>query len=198
MLIDEKLSKTTEPFYLELGLCSSITDNVETMNSLIQERNNHSDTCTRIRVERVTQIFEVCLAIEESSLAIWSTHLAHVFGGGVRNDLGIPMRGKGLHKPTFAHDSVRIHSLMIYTDIIECNFVGDKKAPLLCCFPSISKLKYMNYQTLSNLQFRPLLKNFLHSIHVDLQETSGERIPFISMGRTRLVLVSRKVSDMFF
>ena len=45
MFHDEKLSKTTEAYYLEPGLYSSITDIVEAMNTLIQERNNHRDTC---------------------------------------------------------------------------------------------------------------------------------------------------------
>ena len=53
----------------------------------------------------------------------------------------------------------------------------------------------MNYQTFSNLQFRRLLKNPLHSIHIDLQDTSGEKFPFVSVGVTRLVLMFRKVSD---
>ena len=92
------------------------------------------------------------------------------------------MRGKEPHEPSFAYDIVRIHSLMIYTDIAEYNIVGDTKAPLLRCFPVISKLKsgdiittghYMNYQTFSNLQFRRLLKNSFQIIHIDLRDTSG-------------------------
>ena len=62
-------------------------------------------------------------------------------GGDVRNGLGKVMCGKGPHEPTFAYDFVRIHSLMIYSDIVECNNVGDTKASLLRCFPFISKLK---------------------------------------------------------
>ena len=82
---------------------------------------------------------------------------------------------------------------MIYSDLEEYNIVGDTKAPLLRCFPFISKLKggyiittgqYMNYQTFSNLQFRPLLKNSFHSIHIDLRDTSGEKIPSVSLGIT--------------
>ena len=93
---------------------------------------------------------------------------------------------------------------MIYTDIVEYNNVGDTKALLHRCFPFLSKLKsgdiittgqYMNYQMFSNLQFRRLLKNSFHSIHVDLRDTSGEKIPFVSVGITRLVLMFRKVSD---
>ena len=96
---------------------------------------------------------------------------------------------------------------MIYSDLVEYSIVGDTKAPLLRCFPFISKLKggdiittgqYMNYQTFSNLQFRPLLKNSFHSIHIVLRDTSGEKIPFVSVGITRLVLMFRKASDIHF
>ena len=117
------------------------------------------------------------------------------------------LRGKVPHKPEFAYYIVRIHSLMIYTDLIEYNMVGDTMAPLLRCFPFISKLKsgdivstgqYMNYQTFSNLQFRPLLKSSFHSIQIDLRDTSGEKIPFVSVGITRLVLMFRKASNIHF
>ena len=33
----------------------------------------------------------------------------------------------GLHKPDFANDNNRIHSVMVYKDLIESNFVGDTK-----------------------------------------------------------------------
>ena len=78
------------------------------------------------------------------------------------------MGGKEPHKPDFLYDIVRMHSLMIYTDLTECNIVGNTEAALLRFFPSNSQLKagdiittgqHMNYQTLSNLKVRPLLKN---------------------------------------
>ena len=57
----------------------------------------------------------------------------------------------------------------------------------------------MNYQTFSNLQFRPLLKSSFHSIHsIDLRDTSGEKIPFVSVGITRFVLMFRKASNIHF
>ena len=93
---------------------------------------------------------------------------------------------------------------MIYTDIVKYNFVGDTKSPLFRCFPFIAKLKsgdiittgqYMTCQTFSNLQFRRLLKNSFDSIHIDLCDTSGEKVPFVSVGITRLFLMFRKVFD---
>ena len=117
------------------------------------------------------------------------------------------MIAEGPHEPELAYDIVRIHSLMIYSDLVEYNNVRDTKIPLLRCFPFTSKLmggdikttgQNMNYQTFRNLQFRPLLKTSFHSIHIDLGDISGEKVPFVSVGITRLVLMFRKVSNIYF
>ena len=204
MLFDKKLSNSSKFFYPEPGLYPSITDIVEAMNILIQERHNHSENCIKVKVSRRTQKVEIYLASEGSGLEFFSTDLGHIFGSNVGKEFGVMLRGKGPHKPEFAYDTVRIHSLMIYTDLIEYNIVGDTKTPLLRCFLLISKLKagdiittgqYMNYQTFSNLQFRPLLKSFFHSIHIDLRDTSGGKIHFVFVGITRLVLMFQKASN---
>ena len=154
------------------------------MNILIQKRQFHSENCIKVKVPRKTQKVEIYLAIEGSAFEFFSTDLVHILGSNVGIEFGVIMRGKGPHKPEFAYDIVRIHYLMIYNDLIEYNIVGDTKTSLLRCFLLISKLKsgdiittgqYMNYQTFSNLQFRLLLKNYFHSIHIDLRDTSGER-----------------------
>ena len=179
---DEKLSKSTSTYNLEPGLYTSITDIVEAMNTLIQERNNHNETCITVKVSRRTQKVVIMLAHDSSGLAFCSTALGHIFGNNVGYHFEVLMKRKGPHEPQIAYDIVRMHSLMIYSHLVEYNIVGDTKASLLRCFPFISKLKggdiittgqYMNYQTFSNLQFRPLLKNSLLSIHIDLRDTSG-------------------------
>ena len=37
----------------------------------------------------------------------------------------------------------------------------------------------MNYQTFSNLEIRPLLKNSFENLHVELKDASGEKIVVI-------------------
>ena len=105
------------------------------MNILIQERHNHSENCIKVKVSRRTQKVEIYLSNEGSGLAFLSTDLGHKFGTYVGNEFGAMLRRKGHQKPDFAYDIVRIHSLMIYTDLIEYNIVGDTKAALLRCFP---------------------------------------------------------------
>ena len=204
---DKKLLKSTSTYRFEPGLYNSITYIVEAMNTINQERNNHNEVCITVKVSRRAQKSVIMLANDSSGLAFCSTDLVDIFGNNVGNEFGVLMIGKGPHEPKFAYDIVRIHSLMIYSDIVEYNIVGDTKAPLLRCFSFISKLKggviittgqYMNYQTFSNLQFRPLLKNSFHSLHIELRDPFGEQVLFVSVGITRLVLMFRKVSNIHF
>ena len=147
------------------------------------------------------------LANDASVLAFCSTDLGHIYGNNVGNEFLALMIGKGPHEPEFAYDIVRLHSLMIYTDLVEYNIVVNTKISLHRCFPLISKLEggdnittrqFLNNQTFSNLQFRPLLKKSFHSKHIDLRDTSGEKIPFVSVGIAQLVLMFRKVSIIHF
>ena len=203
----EKLSKSSSTYNLEPGLYTFITDIVEAMNTFFQEKNNHNETCILLKISRRSQKVVIIFANDTSGLAFCSTDLGHIFGNNVGNHFALLMKRKDPHEPQFAYDIVRFPSLMIYSDLVEYSIVGDTKAPLLRCFHFVSKLKggdiittgqYMNYQTFSNLQFRPLLKNSFHSIHLDLRNTSGEKIPFVPVGITRLVLMFRKVSSILF
>ena len=81
------------------------------------------------------------------------------------------------------------------------------EGPLQRCFAFILKFKagdfintgmYMNYKTLSNLQFRTLLENSFLSNHIDLRDTNRGETPFVSVGITRLVLIFRKTSNIHF
>ena len=56
----------------------------------------------------------------------------------------------------------------------------------------------MNYQTFTNQQFRSLLKNFFHNVHIDFRGTSSEKRPFVSVGITRLVVLFGKASNFQF
>ena len=73
---------------------------------------------------------------------IQSAVLSHIFGCDLeQNQTGVIMKRKGPHYPQYSYDIIRIHSLIIYSDIIEYNIVGDTKTPLLRCILFISKVK---------------------------------------------------------
>ena len=52
---DKKPSKSTSTYNLESGLYTSVTDIVEAMNTLIQERINHKEICITVKVSRRSQ-----------------------------------------------------------------------------------------------------------------------------------------------
>ena len=89
MFFDRKLSKSSEFYYLEPGLYPSITDIVEAKKTLIQERDNHSENCIKVKVSRRTEKFEIDLENEGSGLAFLSTDLGHIFGTNVGNEFGV-------------------------------------------------------------------------------------------------------------
>ena len=66
-----------------------------------------------------------------SLLVIFSTNLCHVFEcGKAVYGMGVFMSGAGPHFPNSPCDIVRIHTLMIYSDIFEYNVVVDSSAAL--------------------------------------------------------------------
>ena len=73
-----------------------ITDVVEAIIILIQERHNHSENCIKVKVSQRTEKVEICLANERSGLAFFRTDLGHIFGSNVGNEFGVMLRGKNL------------------------------------------------------------------------------------------------------
>ena len=135
----------------------------------------YEKTPIRLHVNKFTKRISLSLPNDNSLLVLISADLCHVFGcEEAVYGMGIFMSGAGPHFLEFPFDIVRIHTLMIYSDIVEYNIVGDTKAALLRCIPFISKVKngdvistgqYMNYQNFPSLQFKKFLKNSFHSIN---------------------------------
>ena len=85
---DERLSNSASTYNLEPGLYTCIADIVEALNTLIQERNNHNETCITVKVPRRTQKVVNMLANDSSGLAFCSTDFGHISGNNVRNHFG--------------------------------------------------------------------------------------------------------------
>ena len=158
---------------------------VEALNTLIPEKHSESESCITTKMSRRTQKIEIYRANEQSGLALFCMDLRHFFGCNDGKKFGVMLRGKRPHQSEVAHDIVRVHSLIIYKDLIGYNIVSDAKGPILRCFLFISNLRsednittghyYTDYQIFSNLQFRPLLECSFHSFHIDLRDTRHER-----------------------
>ena len=76
---DQKLSKSTSSYNLEPGLYTSITDIVEATNTLIQQRNNHHETCIAVKVsakrKKLSFYLQTIPLVSRSVAPTWGTFL---------------------------------------------------------------------------------------------------------------------------
>ena len=123
------------------------------MNTLNEERRNYNESCITAKKSRRTKKNEIYFGNELSVLAFFNTDLGQIFECNVRNEVGLIKRRKAPRKPEVVFDCVHIHSLTIYTGLIEYRLLGDMKAPLLICFPFFKAQRWRQhiYWTLSEL-----------------------------------------------
>ena len=135
-------TKPSDYYTFDPGLYPSISDIVNEMKRKMQEHEKYEKTPINFHVNKITQRISLSLPNQNSLLVIFCADLCHVFEcEEAVYGMGVFMSGAGPHFPKFPYDIVRIHTLMIYSDIVECNIVGDTKAALLRCIPFISKVK---------------------------------------------------------
>ena len=102
---------------------------------------------------------------------------------------------------SYPSDIQRLHTIMLYTDIIEHQIVGDTTAPLLRVVPLTSRMKNNELSKTEDsqtvhlftepLQFKKIQVYAFHSIHIALYGENGLLIPFVDVGRTALTLMFR-------
>jgi hypothetical protein len=103
----------------------------------------------------------------------------------------------------YGPDLQRLHTALVYTDIIEHQIVGDTLAPLLRLIPLTGKLKNNEISTMENtqvsksfslpLQFKKIQATSFHSIQLQMYGENGKLLPFVDAGRTSATLLFRYV-----
>ena len=180
-------------FKIPAGFYPSIHDVVKVISDEIDDFNNAN---VYFNVNDLNGKLLFFWESKDSRLNLASPDVAHIMG--YSNPCVIPPSQKESNLPV---DIQRIHTIMIYTDIIEHGIIGNAKAPILRCFPFMPRIRNgdlefshnMNYRAFEQLQFRRVLKNSFHSIKIELRDSTGEKIPFAGVGITRLTLMFRRV-----
>ena len=95
------------------------------------------------------------------------------------------------------------HLIFIYTNIIEYQYVGDAKAPLLCVIDSKQRLKNGSVCELEPTHrivfqiwtIKKLLSNTIQSFSIELRTVTGLLVPFSGTGKVILTLRFKKFGD---
>ena len=91
--------------------------------------------------------------------------------------------------------------IFIYTNIIEYQYVGDTKAPLLRVIDSKRRLKNGSVCELepthrivfTSLDYKKLLTNTIQSISIELRTETGQLVPFLGTGKVILKPQIKKI-----
>lgn len=188
-----------EVMEIPTGLYTSVQEIFREMKNVVKAKYPGKEMGMNVSIDNRSQRAFISLPKVGSALNIISPDIAHILGF----PMSVLLFGLGPHISHYPVDILRVHSIMVYTDIVEHGVLGDTKAPILRCFPFISRLRneaittlqYMRYQTFSNLQFKRLMKNNFHSITIEIRDNTGQLVPFVAVGYTRVTLMFRKVSN---
>ena len=170
---------------------------VKARNNLLRGQHNHDKSCIAVKLSRTQQKND--LLNERSVPALSSTDSRHILDYFV-NTFCVMLRGERDHKPDFAFIIVCIHSLKIYTDLIEWNYAGATKAPLLRCFAFFRNRKPRKLELAdTTLAVRPLVtcnwnnssKTFFVN-YILIRDTSYRKRSLVLVVITQLVLMFQK------
>ncbi len=93
---------------------------------------------------------------------------------------------KGWVKSQYPADIQRLHTMMVYTDIIEHQIIGDTTAPLLRVIPLVSKMKHFDMSGVENSQ---AIKIFTEPLQ--FKKTTSKHVSF----NTHRFVWSRRYTD---
>ena len=73
-----------------------------------------------------------------------------------------------------------IHSIFVYSDVIDYQIVGNSKALLMGVFPTTDKHGHQQSWQFNPLQYVPVSRKYIDSIRIQLCNPRGELVPFAS------------------
>ena len=90
------------------------------------------------------------------------------------------------------------HTTYLYSDLVQNEIMGDTQTALLrtILLESLSctdqqERKEVNHRSFSNLQWKRIHKSQFQSITLNLANAMGQRMPFLSCGRTSIIFALR-------
>jgi hypothetical protein len=214
---------TGDVFYTSIpaGLYKSIDQILGVIHELWLDLNDHlarqnKDTSYKregtviftSKYDQLTNRLQIKMLEEGSQLVLSDPDIRAVFGYSehmARNEIAksslSARKNAGWITGDYAPDLQRLHTALIYTDIIEHQIIGDTLAPLLRLIPLTGKLKNNEISTMENtqvsrsfnlpLQFKKVQVNSFHSIQLQMYGENGKLLPFVDAGRTSATLLFR-------
>jgi hypothetical protein len=162
----------------------------------------------KYKYHHLTNRFQILMEEEGGRLVLTSPDMLAIFGFSVqrgRDEINVTSAlaklDSGWVTGDYDPDLQRLHTALVYTDIIEHQIIGDTLAPLLRLIPITGKMKNNEMSNMESsqvsktfnlpLQFKKVQVNSFHSIQLQMHGENGKLLPFVDAGRTSATLIFR-------
>lgn len=95
------------------------------------------------------------------------------------------------------------HTMLLYCDLVQNETLGDTQTALLRSIPLnatrmwTNTVDEVNHKSFTNLQWKRVVKSQFQSISLTLANEVGQKMPFLSCGRTNVTLAFRPIPKEF-
>ena len=200
------------PMGIGNGIYRSVKDLLDAMLKPAQEYFAQQPFLWQYTIDPTNQKLSIELNSGTSFLHFISSDIANILGYVNHTKL----EGMGPHVADYPVDLQRVHTMFVYTDIIEHQLLGDSMAPVLRAVPIYSALssdtpsssssavdsermfckQTQIVKSFDHLEFKRVLSSTINTISIELHNETGQYTQFFDIGRVALTLTFRKAAYM--
>ena len=162
--------------YLTAGYYTSVSDLVEEINRSMMHTMPHNEFRPFIMYDEMNR--KVSVKLQYLNTLKLSKHLANILGFHDSTIANYNNVHKIIEANTTSHIDERIHSLYIYTDVIENTHVGDTESPLLRNVEIEGRFGEVIHHSYAMPNYVPLRKKSFDSIEIDIKDVFGNPVSF--------------------
>jgi len=160
-------------YILEAGYYPTVEDIIQGIKSSIDDKTHYDNV--DLTYNKITR--RVTVEIKNGYSMIFGDGLASIFGFGL---LQYPKLEKKTTAPNVVNLEGALHSLFVYSDVIEAQVVGNSMVPLLRILNVEGRDGETISKTFLNPPYFPVSRKTIDRIEVNIKDDTGEKVPFES------------------
>ena len=189
-----KKLKQQEPLQKNIPLLSwKIDDATKKLNVKFQGNLEKDGMVIKLKSQDLQNILGTSTVID-------CQHPSKLKAGDLKNDIPTETSNYVKHIGEWPVDlNAGSHTMFLYCDLVQNETLGDTQTALLRSIPlkSVTVAQTMgevNHKSFANLQWKRIVKSQFQSISLTLANEIGQKMPFLSRGRTNVTLAFRSTT----
>lgn len=164
----------------------------EIENEILKLNHKNIEILPKFSFDNITKLITITPGKDNNGsflLPLLNEEVSNILGFDNYSTLNPKYRNNKIVANRPAEIQAGIHSLFVYADLVEPQYIGDTRAKLLRAVEIPSEKKYGDSVVLkySNPHYIPVLVTDFETIEIDIKDDTNSRVPFMG-GRTRIKL----------